>query len=193
VTSDAIACGRRALLRDPRPSDAESWVRWRQQGEWREYDAPWEALTPPLTSEKAEQARNSFVERCSQEHPSPRRTAIIATPDGEPVGSVIRYSEQRFPDAWYVGIDICEDALLNQGIGTAALALWIDHLFSLSDVHRIGLRTYSFNPRMMKVAEKVGFVPEAVERELIRWRGEWLDRVGYGMLRTEWERARVSP
>ena len=154
---------------------------------WRETDAPWEALIPPLTGEQQERTRRSFLDRCSEERPSPRSTAFIATPKDVPVGSVTRYAEKRFPDAWYVGIGICEDAYINQGIGTEALALWVDHLFAHSDIHRIGLRTYSFNDRMLGVAEKSGFAREAVERELILWRGEWLDRVSYGMLRGEWE------
>jgi RimJ/RimL family protein N-acetyltransferase len=38
----------------------------------------------------------------------------------------------------------------------------------------------------MRVAEKVGFVREGAERELMQWQGEWLDRVHFGMLRKEW-------
>ncbi len=193
MTSEVIASGERALLRDARVSDADRWVHWRQHGEWREYDAPWEALIPPLTVEEEQRATESFRQRCSEEPRSPRPTAIIATPADIPVGSVVRYAEQRFPDAWYVGINICEDTRLNQGIGSEALRLWVDYLFAHSDVHRLGLRTYSFNARMMRVAAKVGFVQEAVERELIQWRGDWLDRVGYGMLRSEWEEGQTAP
>lgn len=189
---DSIASGTRVVLRDPQPSDADRWVYWRDHGSWREYDAPWEALIPALTEEQQERTRRSFLERCSEERPSPRSTAIIAVSGNVPVGSVTRYAEKRFPDAWYVGISICEDAYLNQGIGSEALALWVDHLFAHSDIHRIGLRTYSFNERMLRVAEKVGFAREAVERELIRWRGEWLDRMSYGMLRREWEARRTG-
>ena len=76
---------------------------------------------------------------------------------------------------------------LNQGVGTEALGLWVDYLFSISDVHRIGLDTWSFSERMMRVAEKLGFVREGAERELVQWQGEWLDLVHFGMLRREWE------
>jgi RimJ/RimL family protein N-acetyltransferase len=40
---------------------------------------------------------------------------------------------------------------------------------------------------MMRVAEKLGFVNEGAQRELIEWQGKWLDLVHYGMLRGEWE------
>ena len=117
----------------------------------------------------------------------PRKRAMIATLEGEPLGWVNRYGDKSFPEAYRVGISIGEDAYLNQGIGTEALGLWVDYLFSNSDVHRIGLDTWSFNARMMRVAEKLGFVREGAERELIQWQGEWLDLVHFGMLRREWE------
>ncbi len=89
-----------------------------------------------------------------------------------PLGWVNRYGEQENPRVRYVGIDICEDAYLNRGLGTEALRLWIDHLFATSDVHKLGLETWSFNPRMIRVAEKVGFVYEGRQREVRQWQGE---------------------
>ncbi len=98
---------------------------------------------------------------------------------------------RRFADTGG-GIDICEDEYLGRGIGTQALGLWVDYLFENSDVHRIGLDTWSFNQRMMHVAEKVGFVYEGAQRELREWQGERIDAVHYGMLRREWEARRCG-
>jgi len=181
-----IASGERVILRDRLPSDVESYLRWKTHGEWRLYDAPWEDEHVPTTAEEEEAFRVRFLEKCRQELSVPRKRATIATLEGEPLGWVSRYGDKDFP-AYRVGIDICEDAYLNQGIGTEALGLWVDYLFANSDVHRIGLDTWSFNERMMRVVEKLGFVREGIERELIRWQGEWLDRVHFGMLRREWE------
>ena len=182
-----IASGERAVLRDWLPSDVESYLRWQTYGEWRLYDAPWENEHVRRTAQEEEAFRARFLEMCRQELSVVRKWAAIATLEGKPLGWVNRYGEERFPDAVLVGIDICEDAYLNQGIGTEALGLWIGYLFANSDVHRIGLDTWSFNGRMMRVAEKLGFVREGVERELIRWQGEWLDRVHFGILRREWQ------
>ena len=182
-----IASGKRVILRDRLPSDVESYLRWQAHGEWRLYDAPWENEHVPTTAEEEEAFRVSFLEKCRQELPVPRKRATIATLEGEPLGWVSRYGDKRFSEAYRVGIDVCEDAYLNQGVGTEALGLWVDYLFANSDVHRIGLDTWSFNERMMRVAEKVGFVREGAERDLMRWQGEWLDRVHFGVLRREWE------
>jgi RimJ/RimL family protein N-acetyltransferase len=107
-----------------------------------------------------------------------------------PLGWVSRYANDRFPNVWFVGINICEDAVLNRGLGTEALALWVDYLFANSSIHRLGLDTWSFNLRMMRVAEKVGFVYEGAQREMIEWQGRWLDWVHYGLLRPAWEERR---
>jgi RimJ/RimL family protein N-acetyltransferase len=181
-----IASGKRVVLRDRLPSDVECYLRWQTRGEWRLYDAPWENEDVPRTAEEEEAFRERFLEKCRRELSVPRRRATIARLEGEPLGWVNRYGDKDLP-AYRVGIDICEDVYLNQGIGTEALGLWVDYLFSNSDVHRIGLDTWSFNGRMMRVAEKVGFVLEGAERELMLWQGQRLDLVHFGMLREEWK------
>ena len=184
---EIIAFGKRVILRDRLPSDVDSWIRWMEHGEWRDYDAPWELSRIAITEERREKNRKDFLQTFSEELPSPRTRAIIAIKENNPIGGVSCYSEERFPDARWIGIDICENNYLNQGLGTEALQLWIDYVFSNSQIHRLGLRTYSFNKRMMRVAEKACFKYEGVDREIIQWQNQWLDRVHYGMLRREWE------
>ncbi len=182
-----IASGDRVILRDRLPSDVDRFIHWQTHGEWREYDAPWEGIRTTMMEEEKEKSRKRFLEKCKQDLPAPRSRATISTKDDKPLGWVIRYANECFPDTWLVGVDICEDEYLNKGLGTEALDLWIAYLFSNSDIHRIGLDTWSFNERMMHVAEKLGFIFEGAERELIEWQGEWIDRVHFGMLRREWE------
>jgi RimJ/RimL family protein N-acetyltransferase len=134
-----------------------------------------------------DRVRQSFLEACDEMPSDPRSQAIIATSDGIPIGWVRRYGESRFPDSWSIGIGIGEDDRLGQGYGSAALKLWIDYLFRTSTIHRLALATYSFNQRMLRVAEKVGFRHEGTERGLVHWDGHWQDRVRYAMLRHEWE------
>jgi RimJ/RimL family protein N-acetyltransferase len=117
----------------------------------------------------------------------PRPGAMICTRvDHIPIGTVNRYGDTRLPDVFYIGISICEDRYLNQGLGIEAISLWIDYLFENSTVHKIECHTWSLNPRMMRLAEKLGFVKEGVERELICWQAQWQDRIRYGLLRREW-------
>src|SRR3989304_515459 len=177
-----LAAGRRVLLRDRLPTDVYAFLRWQVQGQWRLFDAPWEGVRTAYTEAEEAQYRQRFLEGLAEDLPSPRKRAVIALPDGRPVGWVSRYGEERTPDTWMIGIDICEDNLLERGLGSETLRLWVDYLFGNSTVHRIGLDTWSFNPRMMRVAEKLGFTSEGTQREVLQWQGEWLDLIHYGVL-----------
>ena len=188
-----IASGSRLLLRDRVPGDVESYVRWRTTGEWREYDAPWEQGPPLETEEQKEGLRRRFLHTCAEPVPDFRQSALIATTEGRPLGWVNRYGGGASPVACKVGIDICEDEFLSRGFGTEALALWIDYLFSNPALHRVGLDTWSFNQRMVRVAQKLGFAQEGAEREQLQWRGEWLGLLHFGLLRQEWEARRGNP
>jgi RimJ/RimL family protein N-acetyltransferase len=186
-THQILANGRHVCLRDRLPTDVDAFTRWQIQGQWRLLDAPWQGVTTSLSEAEEAHYRQRFLEGLAEDLPSPRKSAVIALLDNRPIGWVIRYGEERFPDTWMIGIDICEDEHLEQGLGTEALHLWGDYLFANSTIHRIGLDTWSFNPRMMHVAEKLGFTSEGAQREVLQWQGEWLDFVHYGMLREEWE------
>jgi RimJ/RimL family protein N-acetyltransferase len=180
-----IASGQKVILRDANVSDVEDYVQWMKRGEWIQFDAPWEAVWQSMTDA---QLRTSFSERFLHDLPLPRKRALIATKEQRALGWVNRYGEKKYPGAWSIGIDICEDDYLNRGYGTETVSLWVDYLFSNSDVHRIGFDTYSFNPRMVSVGKKLGFVHEGTDREVVYWKGSWLDRLHFGMLRREWEK-----
>ncbi len=181
-----ISSGERVALRAACPSDLKSYLRWMKTGEWLQYDAPWENLGD-WTSHTV--AKERFTKRFLNDSSLLRQKAIVCLREDQskPLGWVNRYGEQRFPHAWLIGVCICEDEYLNKGLGTEAFGLWIDYLFANSDIHRIGFATYSLNPRMIRVGEKLGFVHEGTDREIICWQNTWLDRLHFGLLRTEWE------
>jgi len=187
-THPILITGRRLCLREDIPADVDVYLRWQIHGQWRLLDAPWEGVRTSYTEAEEAQYRQRFLEGLAEDLPSPRKQVVIALLDERPIGWVNRYGEQRFPDTWMVGIDICEDDLLEQGLGTEALGLWVEYLFANSTIHRLGLDTWSFNPRMMRVAEKLGFTPEGAQRQVVQWKGQWLDMIHYGMLREEWEK-----
>jgi RimJ/RimL family protein N-acetyltransferase len=181
--------GRLVNLRDAVPDDLDHYGHWLQQGEWRKYDAPWEHAD---SLKKETEIKDEF-ERCFLSKPLlPRKRLIIATPDNCPIGWVNRYGDKRFPASCHVGIDICEDTRLNHGLGTEALRLWVGHQFAASDFHRVAFDTYSFNIRVIRLAEKLGFTLEGRDREIVRWQGEWIDRLHFSLLRMEWETRAAS-
>ena len=185
-----IASGNNLDLRDCLESDIDRIIFWQTHGEWRLLDAPFEGVRNDLTADQEANICMYYQKLCVGELPSPRKITIIAGKDNRPLGWVIRSGEDRTPETWMVGIDICEDEMLNKGLGTEALGLWVEYLFTSSSVHRIGLDTWSLNPRMIHVAEKLGFTFEGIQRELVQWEGKWLDLIHFGLLRMEWEEKR---
>jgi RimJ/RimL family protein N-acetyltransferase len=196
---ELIAKGAFIMLRTLVETDRDHYMRWQTQGEWRLLDAPWAQSKPEEKKAEAssKQQTDTQAESAPQKQASiqddavPKKRAVITTLENRPLGWVNRYSSKNSPLVWFVGIDICEDDYLNRGYGTEALTLWVNHLFANSEYHKICLDTWSFNPRMMRVAEKIGFIPEGSQRQMQFWEGEWLDLVHYGLLRAEWENMRL--
>lgn len=182
------------MLRKYQTTDEDDYVRWISQGEWRFFNAPWCGYRTVTTPEQEIKDREWFVREYNKEDKESylNRRAVIVTLDNIAIGDVSRYSEKTNPFVWYVGIGICEDDYLNRGLGTEALQLWVDYLFTNSDKHKLCLETWSFNPRMIRAAEKAGFILEGRHREMRLWQDEWLDFMLFGLLRQEWE-ARNGP
>lgn len=107
--------------------------------------------------------------------------------DDELKGTVSYYWENERTRWLECGIIIYDSRLWNGGYGTKALSLWVDQLFSLIDIPRIGLTTWSGNERMMRCAEKCGFILEGRLRKVRYYQGAYYDSMRYGMLREEWE------
>ena len=115
----------------------------------------------------------------------PAALAIIA--DCQAIG----YTGAYWVDAntyWMeTGIVIYDSAYWNGGYGTEAYRLWIDYLFHYTDLHRLGMTTWSANERMVQVAKKLGMKEEARIREARYWQGSYYDSIKMGILRKEWE------
>ncbi|KUH38663.1 MULTISPECIES: GNAT family N-acetyltransferase [Streptomyces] len=76
----------------------------------------------------------------------------------------------------------------DRGLGTEAVRLLLGYGFERLGLHRIHLEVYAFNPRALRVYERVGFVREGVGREALLHGGEWIDAVRMAILAPEWAR-----
>lgn len=80
----------------------------------------------------------------------------------------------------------------NRGIGSEAIALLLDHAFTATDLHRIELGVYAFNPRARRVYERAGFVEEGRRRDAFTFDGERFDEIVMAVLRPDYL-ARTAP
>ncbi|MEZ9289862.1 GNAT family protein [Vibrio lentus] len=106
------------------------------------------------------------------------------------VGTVSCYWECEETRWLEAGVVIYNSEYWGKGIAALALPLWVSYLFESKQIERVGLTTWSGNPRMMSLALKLGFQQEARLRKVRYYQGEYYDSVKYGLLRCEWQERR---
>jgi RimJ/RimL family protein N-acetyltransferase len=72
-----------------------------------------------------------------------------------------------------------------KGYGTEATKLALDYAFDVVGLHRVSLEVFEFNPRAQRVYEKCGFVREGLQRQALRWDGEWHDVIAMAVLASD--------
>ena len=158
--------GSKCVLKTRTVSDFEWFWFWQNNGEWRNFDAPWEYQN--IGSK--EKIFEKYIKRVGKENLGGFNRLWIAVNDKK-IGSVSAYNDIN-GNSIKIGIGIYDDKYQNKGIGTEALNLWMYYLFS-KKYHKLGLDTYTFNERMIKVAEGTGFKLEGTEREIRKWNNEY--------------------
>lgn len=111
---------------------------------------------------------------------------MIIEHQGQIIGMVSYYWEDKRTRWLEIGIVIYSPEYWNGGFGTEALSLWIDYLFENLTIERVGLTTWSGNPRMIRCAEKLGMRLEGRMRKCRYYNGEYYDSIRMGILREEW-------
>ena len=157
------------ILRDMIESDIADYVRWfTMEREWENWDAPWEKED---TDEETE--RRSWTEYYESVKDLPddvRRWKFEIEWNGRHIGWVSSYMMNE-NYGWIgadtiqpgqtvyraIGIDICEPNVWGNGIGTNALRAFLNYYFD-SGVTELYTQTWSGNIRMIRCAEKLGFV-----------------------------------
>jgi len=183
--------GDSTVLRDLRREDLRRYRWWwEEEIEWQKWDAPWETETRGDAAESLRKLQRVLDEG---DLPAPRRRLEIETGSGRHVGWVGRYWVDSAAAGWWeVGINLPERSARGCGLGTEALALWVDYLFSELDIVRLGMGTWSGNHAMRRVADKLGFTAEARFRRARPVRGCLYDALRWGMLRDQWRTLRAG-
>jgi RimJ/RimL family protein N-acetyltransferase len=117
--------------------------------------------------------------------------AIVDVATGRVVGEVVLNELEPEVDACGIRILIGPEGR-DRGLGTEAMRLAVDHAFSTTDVYRLSLEVYDFNPRGRRVYEKVGFVEEGRRRAALMFDDERFDAIVMSILRPEWAARQVA-
>lgn len=158
------------VLRDYREADIEDDIRWNTvETQWALWDAPWET-EEELASFDPQKFREEELERLKNPPRGFRWSFQLDTAEGVHIGGVNAYlideslqwvrerdlkpGQKSFPA---LGIEVNESAYWSKGLGTQALAAYIRYFLD-SGREELYLQTWSGNSRMLRCAEKLGFV-----------------------------------
>lgn len=145
--------------------------------EWKKWDAPY--------FEHKQIPYQEFIN--SKENVLNQDNRWVIEVNEQVIGTVSYYWEHK-PSNWLeMGIAIYKPDFWSGGYGTNALRLWINHLFNILPLVRVGFTTWSGNERMIKLGEKLGMTMEARLRKCRYYNGEYYDSIRMGLLREEWE------
>ncbi|MFC2053668.1 GNAT family N-acetyltransferase [Chloroflexota bacterium] len=172
--------GDRLRLRAVERSDLELFVEWLNDPEVREGLL----LHLPMSMAEEEKWFEDMIKRPDVEHPM-----VIEIRQDESwvmIGNCgIHNIAWRLRSA-EVGIFIGEKGYWDQGYGTEAMRLLLDHSFNTLNLNRITLQVYEDNPRAVRAYEKVGFVHEGRARQGMYKNGRYVDIIWMSVLRSEW-------
>ncbi|ELZ87348.1 GCN5-related N-acetyltransferase [Haloferax elongans ATCC BAA-1513] len=113
---------------------------------------------------------------------------LVATVDGDPVGFVSLFDVQHESGrarlaAWF------EPDAQGQGYGTEAAELLVDYAFDERRLHKLVAGALATNDPSRGLLESLGFTQEGRQSDHYYVRGEYVDRVVYGLLETDWKNA----
>lgn len=112
--------------------------------------------------------------------------AIIDRGTGRCVGEAVLNDWQEDNQSCNFRILIGRDGR-DRGLGTEATRLLLEHAFTTTDLYRIELEVYDFNPRARHVYENVGFRVEGRRRAAFICDGRRIDAITMAVLRPEWQ------
>lgn len=169
-------------LRPLQPGDLEAlWgARMRSDEPWAD---PSEAARRKLRDRVANSGRVSHGELL---------LGIVA--DGRLAGEIqARQPEMGLPPGVFeIGIEIFDPTERGSGVGRRALGLFLEHLFTEEQAHRVQLTTDVDNIAMRRVAERLGFGLEGTLRGFMPTKNGPRDYVMYGLTNEDFEEARAG-
>jgi RimJ/RimL family protein N-acetyltransferase len=177
--------GDRIRLRTAEKEDITAFLRWVNDPEVTE-DL---SLVFPMSRFEEEQWYESMMKRPSSEH-----VLVIEVRDKSPQENYRAIGTCQFHNTdWRnrsaeIGIMIGEQSFWDQGYGSEAVSLLLNHGFGTLNLHRIWLQVYEKNKRAIRAYEKAGFQYEGKYRQAHYQHGRYYDVHLMSVLKEEWKK-----
>lgn len=131
---------------------------------------------------------DGYIENQVKADDDTRASFIIESVDNpRAVGEVVINDIDHDNHSGNIRISLFSEEDLNKGYGSEAMRLMTGYGFKELSLHRISLGVYNFNPRAIRVYEKIGYKREGVMRDALCWDGEYIDEIMMSILAHEWD------
>jgi RimJ/RimL family protein N-acetyltransferase len=141
--------------------------------------------TEPLNPGPSAEGADRWFEEMQAKQGKEQVYLGVFTLEGRLVGDIQLADIDWRPRTASIGAGIARRADRRQGYGLDAVLVLLQYGFEELDLYRVTARTVQCNEGAMRILEKVGFVQEGCEREVIYCAGRRWDRLSYGLLRRE--------
>jgi len=108
--------------------------------------------------------------------------AICENKTGKHIGNVALQNINLIDSQAEFAILVGESSNHAKGVGTQAGKLIINHGFSAINLHRIYCGTSSQNIPMQKLAKKLNFIQEGINKDALFKNGNYVDIISYGLI-----------
>jgi ribosomal-protein-alanine N-acetyltransferase len=164
-----------------RPEHVDFWMALREEPAARRY--------VDTEEDSREDLLRRILEAGPLEDPHAKGYRWFVECDGQLAGTVSARDVSRGQGRAQIGYMLSE-AFHGRGVGTRAVGMMLDELFTLPFLQRLWLTTLAENAGSQGVARKLGFTLEGTMRGHVVLHGERRDQQFWGLLRPEWEARR---
>lgn len=163
-----------------RPEFVEFWLKWRTQPSTLRYN--------PILQLPEEELRENFkkIQSDLSDLKAAPSFMFFACLDSQPVGTLSLKNISPMMGLGELGYGI-DEPFHGRGIGTRALRMFVEKIFSETDLRRLFAYIAVDNIPSRRIAEKAGFVLEGVCREHYIINGKPTDEALYGLLKSEFK------
>lgn len=178
--------GKRIRLAAVEREDLPTFVAWLNDPEVREGLA----MYLPMSMAQEERWFEKMLERSPDSQPLKIQAQTGDT--WQLIGNMGLFDFDHHARSAEIGIMIGEKQYWNQGYGTEAVTLLLQHGFETLNLNRLMLRVYEDNPRAIRCYEKAGLSHEGRLRQARFHSGNYQDVLIMGILKSEWDNRNLT-
>jgi RimJ/RimL family protein N-acetyltransferase len=141
----------------------------------------------PLVYESFDSFSTRIKQLAHPDNKSNRIFEIYHKQDQQLIGVVDIHGIDHINNRCFVEATIGDVDYRNKGYGRAAFRMAMDYCFNVLKMHKVCTTAFSFNDKWIGLVQEMGFTLEGRLREHTLKRGEYCDKLYFGLLEHEYD------